>query len=448
MKSKLLHHVFWPLWFAVIPLALATLTVSLLAPSEGAMPDGPLGQLRFLVGEQKVPAIILFFVLYEGLFYQLRYSLPLAERMGMAGRKGLPRNRRREYEHAGQLLDEMHEILRKNRKQVDERLTPEARAELMSSLERLSAVMAAPDFEIEGFDRAYEEALVANDRHLKPWHRSELREYGESIFIAVGVALMLRAFLIEAFKIPSGSMLPTLQIQDHIFVNKFTYGPTIPFANTRLFAELPPERGDIVVFEYPDPNPRNPRQDFIKRVIALPGDILEAENGHPIINGWPVPNCRVGDYRFSDDFGMEKGGDLFIEYLGDETYLTLYETRGYDDVRQGPFRVGPGEFYVMGDNRNNSQDSRLWRNGQGAGVPFDNVKGRAMFVWLSFNNLGRDALGVTWDRLFTNVMGHPRLPKEAPFELTAGIERCLQPDARPATTVPPSPAQAELTVSR
>src|SRR5690606_16604009 len=120
------------------------------------------------------------------------------------------------------------------------------------------------------FRHAYDHASELTVKHLAPWQRGEVREYTESILIAVGVALLLRAFVVEAFKIPSGSMLPTLQISDHIFVNKLSYGPTVPFTKTRLLSSLPPQRGDVVVFEYPDENTDNPRQNFIKRAIALP----------------------------------------------------------------------------------------------------------------------------------------------------------------------------------
>lgn len=447
MKSKIYRLVFWPLWFVVIPLALATLTVSLLAAGDNSFPEGTWGQLRYLVQDQKVPAIIVFFTFYEMLFYHFRYSLPWAERLGMAGRAGLPRNRRREYEHAGQLLDEVAHVLRKHDKEVRQKLSLEARAELDGAMQQLGAVMALPSFELAPFDHAYEAALTQSAKSLAPWQRGELREYGESIVIAVGVALLLRAFLVEAFKIPSGSMLPTLQIQDHIFVNKFTYGPTLPFTERRMFEDLPPERGDIVVFM--PPASENPKDAFIKRVIALPGDVLQAENGHPIINGWRVPSCRVGIYEFADEYGAStKSGELFIEFLGDESFLTLYEGEPSEHTvrEQGPFRVAAGEFWVMGDNRNSSHDSRLWRHGLGAGVPYENLKGRAMFVWLSFNVLGADPLGVTWDRLFTNVMGHPRLPKEADPALKAGIERCLV--LRPLETEPPSPGPVELQVGR
>ncbi len=444
MNAKLYRYVFWPLWFVAVPLALATAAVWLLASGDGALPEGGFGRFRWFVQDQKVPAIIVFFTLFEMGLYHFRHSLPWADKMGVAGRSGLPLDLRRDYEQAGQLVDESRRILRKHGKAVSRELASKDREALTGSLDALETAMLAEPFDAEAFHQAYDRAAELVNRHLGRWQRGELREYTESILIAVGVALLLRAFVVEAFKIPSGSMLPTLQIQDHIFVNKFAYGPTVPFTKKRVLESLPPARGDVMVFEYPDPNLKNPRQDFIKRVIALPGDKLEVEDGHPIINGWRVPNCRVGKYRFDEGDNYEKYGELFVEFLGERSYLALFE--GVNDEgsglrlprqRQGPYYVEPGEVWVLGDNRNNSADSRAWRHGRGAGVPFDHIKGRAMFVWLSFNNRGEDFLGVTWDRLFSSVMGKPRLPREADAELVAGIERCLE--QRPANTTPPPP---------
>lgn len=446
VKFKLYRLFFWTLWFVVIPLGLATTAVSLLDSGETAIPEGLFGSFRYFVQNQKVPAIIVFFVAFEMLFYQLRYSLPFVERLGIAGRSGLPKSRRREFEQASQLLEDTQLTMGRHAKELEKKLTPEARTELDASLASLRAAMSAPEFSVAAFDEALEGVLAMTARHLGGYQRGEVREYGESIFIAVAIALGLRAFVVEAFQIPSGSMLPTLQLRDHIFVNKFTYGPSIPFTKNRLFSSLPPNRGDIVVFEYPDPNLENPRQDYIKRVMALPGDILEVEGGHPIINGWAVPSCKVGEYSFTSDYGSMTSGPLFVEFLGDLAYLTMFEGGERLGDHQGPYRVKEGEFWVLGDNRNSSSDSRAWRNGVGAGVPFENVKGRAMFVWLSFNRTGQDPLGVTWDRLLTNVMGHPRLPKEAAPELKAGIERCLA--TRPLQTVPPAPSDAALRAAR
>ncbi len=438
MKSKLYRWVFWPLWFIVIPLALAILCVSLLAPGEHSIPTGGfIGWLRNFAQTQKVPAVIVFFTFFEMVVYQLRHHLPFADKLGALGREGLPKEKRRDYEHASHLLEEAQRTLRREKKDIAKKLKEEERQALTDALNELAEAMQAQPFDAQRFDQAHEAAHEATENYLSPWRRSEIREYSESILIAVAVALLLRAFVVEAFQIPSGSMLPTLQIKDHIFVNKFTYGIDLPFSHKRLFPDLPPERGDVLVFEYPDPNPRNDRVDYIKRAIALPGDTLLVRGGHPIINGWEVPHCRVGDYTFGGAFGTPQDAELFVEFLGDESYLTMFQ-KGRQQLREGPYRVQEGEFWVLGDNRDNSSDSRAWHHGHGAGVPFKNVKGRAMFVWLSFNNRGVDPLGITWDRLFTDVMGKPRLPKEARESLKRGIEECLE--ARPADTTPPPPS--------
>jgi signal peptidase I len=274
-----------------------------------------------------------------------------------------------------------------------------------------------------------------------------MREYAESIGIAVAVALILRAFVVEAFKIPSGSMIPTLMIGDHIFVNKFTYGPLIPWTDKRLFSRLPPSRADVMVFKFPE----NKEQDFIKRVIALPGDTLEAINGRPVINGWLAPHCKVGQFHYES-----RTAELYVEYLGDKSFLTLFDAdpdeqrcerpdeckdsghvcrSGICGTLQGPFHVAQDEVWVMGDNRNNSHDSRSWRGGLGAGVPFENIKGRAMFVWMSFGPGG----GIAQDRLFVNVLGRPKLPAGQEAALGPALDRCLRERPSVAQTTPPPP---------
>lgn len=442
MNKKIYRWLFVLVWFVMLPLGLTTIALSVLSAEPGALPQGLLGQISWFVTEQKVPAIIIFFTLFEALIYGARYSLPFADVVGVAGRPGLPKESRKDFEHAGHLLDEVAIVLRKNKKEIEEKLGVEQRTEVDQAMQSLADSMQAPQFSVESFESAYDRAAEISAKHLAPWQRGEVREYTESIIIAVGVALLLRAFVVEAFKIPSGSMLPTLQISDHIFVNKFTYGPTVPFSQSRLWSSLPPARGDVVVFEYPDPSPDNPRQNFIKRTIALPGDTLETRGGFPYINGWKVPNCFVGKYTFDEATGYPKSGELYVEFLGEHSFLTLYENQNSKDPEtqeqvEGPYHVAEGEFWVLGDNRNSSSDSRRWNQGRGGGVPFPHVKGRAMFVWLSFNEQGSDAFGVTWDRLFTDVMGAPRLPKEAPEQLKKGIEQCLL--ERPENTNPPAP---------
>jgi signal peptidase I len=254
------------------------------------------------------------------------------------------------------------------------------------------------------------------DERLGQHRKGEVREYFESIFVAVGVALLLRQFVAEAFKIPSGSMIPTLQIGDHIFVNKLVYGPPIPFTQKRLYTRLPPTRGAVMVFRYPE----NMEQDFIKRVIALPGDMLEVKSGHPWVNGLEIPNCYVGVYSYTEsDSQLKNEGDLYVEYLGDESYVTLYNRGAMFPEQEGPFKVPAGHVWVMGDNRHNSHDSRKWFGGQGGGVPFENIKGRAAFVWLSMGERGID-----WGRFGTQVMGTPRLPPGL-RSLEPALTKCL-----------------------
>jgi signal peptidase I len=433
-NAKLFRYFFWTVWFFLVPLALATLSVWLLKPTDTFVPTSVIERIRWLVQDQQVPAGIVLFTGFEMLLYHYRHYLPLAGKLGTVGRADLPRELRRDYEHAAQLLEEASRIMHRHSAGIEREIPSKTRSELAEALEALRAVMEDERFDETRFDEAYERANHLVQQHLGRWQKGELREYAESIGIAIGVALLLRAFVVEAFKIPSGSMLPTLQIQDHIFVNKFAYGPSIPFTKSRLLSNMPPKHGDVMVFEFPDPVASNPRQDFIKRVIALPGDTLEVEAGHPIINGWRVPNCRVGDYEFyeGDELSLKRG-ELYVEYLGEYSYLALFE-EGHAETPQGPYRVKPGEVWVLGDNRNNSSDSRAWYGGRGGGVPFANIKGRAMFVWLSF---GPD--GIRLDRLLVHVLGKPRLPKGAPDQLLRAIDKCLAERPPVEQTTPPAP---------
>jgi signal peptidase I len=157
-------------------------------------------------------------------------------------------------------------------------------------------------------------------------------------------------------------------------------------------------------------------------VIALPGDRFEARNGHPWINGREVPSCPVGRYTYAeaDSPLPQHGGNLFLEYLGGHAYLTLYDdSAGGFPEQQGPWTVKPGEFWVLGDNRNNSHDSRMWWGGQGGGVPFEDLRGRALFVWLAAADgvIERWRFGLDFDT--------PVLPP-AFRSLQPNLEECLR----------------------
>jgi signal peptidase I len=237
--------------------------------------------------------------------------------------------------------------------------------------------------------------------HLVVPQKSTAREYAESIAIAVLIALFLRAFVVEAFKIPSGSMLPTMQIGDHIFVNKFIYGLRIPFTDIKLFEYRKPHRGEVIVFIYP----KDPSEDFIKRVVGLEGDCVEVRANQVFINGKPVPRkaipgeCSNWDYDERSNIWSLKYCARFEETLDGETFTTVEELPPAGRAMQRvdwprgeqSCKVPPGDVFVMGDNRNNSSDSRMW-----GFLPIENIRGKAMVIWLSD---GSPSEGFRWNRI-------------------------------------------------
>ena len=414
--KKLLRTLYWALWFVVTPFALACILVWALTPASGIDHGGALGWIESWVREQPVPVGIVTFTLFEMALWAARHHLPLAYHAHPPLRSDLPKGMRGAFERARALLEEAESILERNQDAVKRDLSAKERDKLRTDLDALEDAMDREPFDEEGFVDALVKADGEVDVRLGRWRKSEVREYAESILVAIAVAMALRAFVVEAFKIPSGSMIPTLQVGDHIFVNKFTYGPAIPYTHKRVWSRMPPERGDVIVFAYPE----HPDQDFIKRVIAIPGDKLEARGGHPIINGWEVPSCYAGPYSYAEgQDGSRHEGEIFVEFLEDEAFLTLYDRQSPQTDYQGPYYVKPGEVWVMGDNRNNSHDSRVWWGGQGGGVPFENIKGRALFVWLSV------ADSMDWSRIFAPVMGRP--PGKGPFGVLPATMKAVEP---------------------
>ncbi len=431
---RALRSVYWAIWFVLAPLVLAAILVWALTPASGIDRGGILGWIEERVRDQPVPFGIVTFTLFEMALWAVRHHLPLAFHAHPPLRDGLPKGMRGPFEKARGLLEEAESLLERHKEAVVRDLSSKEREQLRTSLESLEETMQREPFDEDAFLDALVKADGEVDTKLGRWRKSEVREYAESILVAIAVAMALRAFVVEAFKIPSGSMIPTLQVGDHIFVNKFTYGPAIPWTHSRLWQNMPPHRGDVMVFAYPE----HPEQDFIKRVIAIPGDKLEARGGHPILNGWEVPSCSAGQYSYSESQdGTHHEGEVFVEFLEDEAYLTLYDRQSVQNEYQGPFYVKPGEVWVMGDNRNNSHDSRMWFGGTGGGVPFENIKGRALFVWLSVSET------IDWSRMFAPVMGRP--PSKGPFPgmnpalkaLEVPVDKCLRERPPLEKTQPP-----------
>src|SRR6187401_1400900 len=207
--------------------------------------------------------------------------------------------------------------------------------------------------------------------------KSVLREYFESIVIAVILALFVRTWAVQAFKIPTGSMENNLLIGDHLLVNKFIFGPTASAIEKKLPVREP-RRGDIVVFKYPD----EPERDFIKRVIGLPGETIEMKAKKIYINGRPLDEPYVH----------------FLEPVGGAQEVTSYDLRETYPAATVP----EGFYFVMGDNRDNSQDSRYW-----GFLPRSYLKGRAMMIYWSYesdrDDFVDDGLGATIGRLFSVV---------------------------------------------
>ena len=214
-------------------------------------------------------------------------------------------------------------------------------------------------------------------------------EYARSFFPVVLIVLLLRSFLVEPFRIPSGSMMPTLLIGDFILVNKFAYGVRLPVLNTKVIDVSEPERGDVVVFRYP----KNPAVDYIKRVIGLPGDKITYKAKKVYINDKLMPQTRVATYE-----GLGQG-----QSMSGATHLTEdLETVNHNIlVRQEPhsnesvYIVPKGHYFVMGDNRDNSNDSRYWGT-----VPEENLVGKAFFVWMNWD---LEHTGVNFNRLGTII---------------------------------------------
>ena len=226
---------------------------------------------------------------------------------------------------------------------------------------------------------------------MQPWWL----DWTAGLFPVIIVVFMLRSFLVEPFKIPSGSMIPTLLVGDLILVNKFHYGIRLPVINTKITEGNTPQRGDVMVFRYPP----KPSLDYIKRVVGVPGDEVAYINKRLIINGKPIETKPVAEFFDEDSMRYAK---QFEESLGEQPHRMLNDDNrraGFSDAEIMNFpnrqncrysvegfvcKVPEGSYFMMGDNRDNSLDSRYW-----GFVPDKNIVGKAFFVWMNFSNLKR-----------------------------------------------------------
>ena len=198
--------------------------------------------------------------------------------------------------------------------------------------------------------------LLQSQRPVKPlW-----REYGEALFVALILALVIRTFVVQAFKIPSESMVKTLLVGDHLLASKFSYGIKIPFTHTYIYKGEDPVKGDIIIFEYPN----DPSVDYIKRIVGTPGDTIEVRNKQLFRNGEPVKESFI---RFTEPDRIQPVRDNF-----------------------GPVTVPADKYFVMGDNRDNSMDSRFW-----GFVDRSAIRAKAWRIYWSWGGFG----DIRWDRI-------------------------------------------------
>lgn len=253
-----------------------------------------------------------------------------------------------------------------------------------------NAVQRQADLAKMGINQVDDNTQEARGRLImQPWWL----DWTAGLFPVIIIVFLLRSFLFEPFKIPSGSMIPTLLVNDLILVNKFHYGVRLPVINLKVLDNHSPERGDVMVFRYPP----KPSLDYIKRVVGIPGDEVAYLNKKLTINGKPVPKTALPDFFDADSMRYAK---QFEEINGERKYRLLNDDdrpsfiAGADNF---PYRdncrystegvvckVPEGHYFMMGDNRDNSLDSRYW-----GFVPEKNIVGKAFFVWMNFGNLKR-----------------------------------------------------------
>ncbi len=284
-------------------------------------------------------------------------------------------------------------------------LADETRDRIRSKLNDLRH--AIEEENAEAVEEQLDDLRAFIDEHADLRRKSAIREYVESIGFAIVFALLLRGFIVEAFKIPSKSMVPTLLTGDHLFVNKFIYGIRIPLTQTFLTRFQDPERGEVVVFSFPveearrhlaqkpssrrdciDVGSLSNSKDFIKRVVGVEGDKVAIEDNQLVLNGNPVPRKFIkkkatGEFLYPHEI-------YETEQLGSHRYTVKYSGDGRNF---GPVTVKEDHIFVMGDNRDNSSDSRCW--GQ---VPLEHLKGRAIGIWWS---IGADS--IRWERIGQSI---------------------------------------------
>jgi signal peptidase I len=257
---------------------------------------------------------------------------------------------------------------------------------------------------ITGFIWLIDALFFASKRRLQTVDGGKIKEpllveYSRSFFPVILAVLVLRSFVVEPFRIPSGSMMPTLLVGDFILVNKFSYGIRLPVLNKKVIEIDLPKRGDVFVFKYP----QNPRVDYIKRVIGVPGDVISYGNKTLYVNGEAQVQSHIEVYTGVGSGVRETGALKNSERLGDVEHEILVNPMapdfgyGCQVLMRGPLTVPGGHYFAMGDNRDNSNDSRCWGL-----VPEHLLVGKAFAIWMNWDS-NRPDFPITWGRLGNGI---------------------------------------------
>jgi len=255
--------------------------------------------------------------------------------------------------------------------------------------------------DIKNIESSYSSLKNFYDQNLSQHSKSKLRQNVEAIVIALCLALLIRTFIVQPFKIPSGSMIPTLLIGDHLLVNKFIYGTKIPFTNIRILPVEDINRGDVVVFRFPVNDSVNKGVHYIKRAIGLPGDEINIEGRDVFINGEKIKQVYDGNYQYYEQ-GTEVLTDKYIDTISENIFDVIYKKSSINTTKgktNFPITVPEGNIFVLGDNRDNSYDSRFW-----GFVPIENISGKAFLIHWSWDFDNDNIFNkVRWDRIFSSI---------------------------------------------
>ena len=294
-----------------------------------------------------------------------------------------------------QNIARLRQIIKKN----SDKLEPDIREKVVLQLSELEKKLQTEN--IEALEDVKNQLDEIENKTLTRFVKSKLRQNIESLLIAVVLALFIREFIIQPFKIPSGSMIPNLLVGDHLLVTKFIYGTKIPFTNIQILPGIRDIKyGDVIVFKYPngENEPNKEGLYYIKRVVGLPGDKLDVKGRNLYINDKEIPLEYIRSYD-SKSLNYDMYVDEYTEDLPDYKHLVIYQNgKGYTD--QGEYlpydKIPEGHYFVMGDNRDNSRDSRFWGL-----VPKENIAGKALLTHWSWDFDNDEILHkIRWDRIF------------------------------------------------